>query len=193
MVLAFWIIPSDKMLITEFKTRLEFGFKDVEIHILSVSLVRCVQWRGGVGRLVRWPRCEMWPVADRRLQDGLVLPYPGRDSPRLQIPVLTRPMLSPPLPELLPYHRHRHATLTCFCCGSCVKNELPPGLRSKKFREMLWETLTTSSSRISCSEANWSTSNCSIFGEQRSSSFSVSSHVCIQSCGNVPISIFNSG
>lgn len=45
------------MAITEFKTRLEFGFKDVEIHILSVSLVRCVQyrveWRGGVGRLVR--------------------------------------------------------------------------------------------------------------------------------------------
>lgn len=138
-VLWFWIIPSHKTTMSAFKTRLEFGSKDVEILISSVCPVRGVystEWSGEAESVV-WPRCEMWPVADRRLQDGLVLPYPGRDSPRLQIPVLTRPMLSPPLPELLPYHRHRHVTLTCFCHGSCVKNELLPGFRWKRFRETL--------------------------------------------------------
>lgn len=135
-VLWFWIIPSDKITMSAFKTRLEFSSKDVQIRISGPWRVHCTELSGEAESVV-WPRCEMWPVADRRLQDGLVLPYPGRDSPRLQIPVLTRPMLSPPLPELLPYHRHRHVTLTCFCRGTCVKNELLPGLRWKRFRETL--------------------------------------------------------
>lgn len=110
---------SDKITMSAFKTRLEFGSKDVQILILCPWRVHCTESSGEAESVV-WPRCEMWPVADRRLQDGLVLPYPGRDSPRLQIPVLTRPMLSPPLPELLPYHRHRHTSLSRVSAAAVV-------------------------------------------------------------------------
>lgn len=59
-VLWFWIIPSDKITMSAFKTRLEFGSKDVQILISSVACTVqswVERWSQSSGRDVR---CDRW-------------------------------------------------------------------------------------------------------------------------------------